>query len=219
MGMCSPPKAKPRRAAPGSGARRTPLPVRRRCRRPAGWRGHGRPRGADRAWAFPRFRWPIRESPPRPRRPLAENRRAAGDRLEIGDVADADSGDVGESFHACALAARNTVAPRLYGSIGVRGTTCLLDLLKEPVLAVQEFFLLAGQRLPQHLPQTALLRRHHPADGCHRRGQPGGGGAGGPVFRHRDGAADGARPGAIRGRWNRPEPWWRSRWRASWARC
>src|ERR1700730_4178662 len=35
----------------------------------------------------------------------------------------------------------------LYGSIGIRGTTYLLDPLKEPVLAVQEFFLLTGTAL------------------------------------------------------------------------
>ncbi|MGA2771890.1 MAG: ABC transporter permease [Bryobacteraceae bacterium] len=35
----------------------------------------------------------------------------------------------------------------MYGSIGVRGSTYLLDLLKEPVLAAQEFFLLAGRAI------------------------------------------------------------------------
>ncbi|PWU09878.1 MAG: transporter [Terriglobia bacterium] len=35
----------------------------------------------------------------------------------------------------------------LYGSIGVRGPTCLLDLLKGPVIAVQEFFLLTGRSI------------------------------------------------------------------------
>ena len=30
---------------------------------------------------------------------LAQNGGAAGDRLEVGNVADADSGDVGKSFH------------------------------------------------------------------------------------------------------------------------
>src|ERR1700730_7955872 len=46
----------------------------------------------------------------------------------------------------------------LYGSIGIRGTTYLLDLLKEPVLAVQEFFLLAGTALKN------IFRRPHYGD-------------------------------------------------------
>ena len=42
---------------------------------------------------------------------LAENRRAAGERLVIGDVADANAGNISETLHG------------LYGSIGVRRTT------------------------------------------------------------------------------------------------
>ena len=71
--------------------------------------------------------------------PLAQDGRAAGDRIVVGNVADTNTGDIGKSFH------REVYS--FYGSIGVRGPTYLLDLLKEPVLAVQEFFLLAGKAL------------------------------------------------------------------------
>src|ERR1039458_6715133 len=45
-----------------------------------------------------------------------------------------------------------------YGSIGVRGPTYLLDLLKEPVSAVQAFFLVAGQAFRN------IFRRSHYGD-------------------------------------------------------
>ena len=41
----------------------------------------------------------------------------------------------------------------------IRGPTYLLDLLKEPVLAVQEFFLLAGRAL-----RTSSARPHYGDD-------------------------------------------------------
>jgi phospholipid/cholesterol/gamma-HCH transport system permease protein len=50
----------------------------------------------------------------------------------------------------------------VYGSIGFRGPTCLLDLLKGPVLAVQDFFLLTGRavrnvfRTPHYFDDIAL---------------------------------------------------------------
>ena len=46
----------------------------------------------------------------------------------------------------------------MYGSIGFKDRTYLLDLLKEPVLAVQEFFLLTGQALRN------IFRRPHYGD-------------------------------------------------------
>ena len=46
----------------------------------------------------------------------------------------------------------------MYGSIGVRGPTDLLDLLKEPVLVAQEFFLLTGRALRN------VFRRPHYGD-------------------------------------------------------
>src|SRR5690348_11314274 len=46
-----------------------------------------------------------------------------------------------------------------YGSIGLRGPTYLLDLLKDPVLAVQEFFLLTGRAL-----RNIARKPHYGAD-------------------------------------------------------
>ena len=82
---------------------------------------------------------------------LAQDGGASGERLVIGDVPDANSGNVGKSFH------RYT-----YGSIGLRDRTRLLDLLKAPVIAVQEFFLLTGRavvnifRAPHYTDDIAL---------------------------------------------------------------
>ena len=132
---------------------------------------------------------------------LAQDGRAAGDRLVVRDVPDANARDIGKSFHRWVYC--------LYGSIGVRGPTYLLDLLKEPVLAVQEFFLLAGQGPPEHLSQPPLRRRHRPPDGYHRRRQPAHRGPDRVLQRRGDGPADVARAGSDTGRSARPARWFR----------
>ena len=69
---------------------------------------------------------------------LTNNGRAAGDRLKIGNVSDPDPRNVCKSFHrviySCMVASDS-------------GTHLLLDLLKGPVIAVQDFFLLTGRAI------------------------------------------------------------------------
>src|SRR4051794_29109472 len=96
----------------------------------------------------PRGRTPNIETSDRAR--FADDCGASGNRLIVGNVSDANSGDVGKSFHsglyACMVASR-------FGE-----TSYLLDLLKEPVLAVQEFFFLTGRALRN------IFRSPHYAD-------------------------------------------------------
>ena len=61
-------------------------------------------------------------------------------------MAHADARNIRKSLHC------------LYGSIGIRGRTFLLNFLKEPVLAVQEFFVLTGNALRN------IFRKPHYSD-------------------------------------------------------
>jgi phospholipid/cholesterol/gamma-HCH transport system permease protein len=81
---------------------------------------------------------------------LAKDRRTSRNRFEIRDMPDANSENIGKSFHG--WVSGSMVA----SESGDR--TYLLDLLKEPVLAAQEFFLLAGRALKN------IFRRPHYGD-------------------------------------------------------
>ena len=97
--------------------------------------------------------------------------------------------------------------------------TYLLDLLKEPVLAVQEFFLLAGKAFRN------IFRRPHYGDDIILQMDIIGVGslpivrADRLLQRRRDGAADVARAGAVRAGGQDRDAWYRSPWCANWVRC
>jgi phospholipid/cholesterol/gamma-HCH transport system permease protein len=78
---------------------------------------------------------------------FAQNGGASGDRIEVGNVAYANAWNIRKSLHW------------LYGSIGKRGPTCLLDFLKEPILSAQDFFILTGKAL-----RNIFLKPHYADD-------------------------------------------------------
>src|SRR2546423_13940805 len=80
------------------------------------------------------------EVDPRYSSPIAENHRAAGQCVEVRHVSEADTRNISKPFHW-------SVNSCSYGSIEMRGSHRLLDILKGPLLAIQEFYILAGAAL------------------------------------------------------------------------
>src|SRR5690348_2572436 len=87
---------------------------------------------------------------------FAQDGSAAGDGAEIGYVSDANSGNIGKSFHGCAFS--------FYGSIGVRGSNLLAGSAERACSRCSGVFLACRKGPEKHFSTPALRRRHHPSN-------------------------------------------------------
>ena len=126
-------------------------------------------------------------------------------------MAHQDARNVGQSLHnQCLYASIDFVRPNAH---------TVLDFLKGPIQAIQEFLRAHRPGHAERRPQAPLPRRHHAADGHHRRRQHPDRAADRLFLGRGDGPADGPRAAAIRPDRTSRQCRLRSSWCANWARC